>query len=115
MKHIVFFFSILLLTTYLPSQVDGWWKHGQSSNLDVHDEVASLASGRHQCDFKQGENNMNEEWFEICAKGSTNEAGSPRAAYYAFQETHVFNLYEDGQNLSLLNDHFFKISLKKRE
>ncbi|MEL6132035.1 MAG: hypothetical protein AAFR59_01585 [Bacteroidota bacterium] len=119
MKHIVSFFSILLLTTCLPAQVDGWWKYGQTSNLDVHDEVASWASGGYPRDFKQGENNMNEEWFGICAKGSISETGlykpSPRTAYYALQEAHDFNPYEEGQNLNILNDHFSKISLKKRE
>lgn len=76
---------------------DGWWKTGQTTNLDEHDAVASWSNGGYQNDYKPGENNMNEEWFGICAKGKTNEAGTyelyPRAAYYALKEVHQFNPY----------------------
>ena len=69
---------------------DGWWKFGQTSNLNVHDNNASWSNGGYQSDFVQGENNMNEEWFGICAKGPTNERGLyqlyPRAAYYALRK-----------------------------
>ncbi len=45
------------------------------------------ANGGYSIDLEPGENNMNEEWFGICAKGPTNERGLydlyPRAAYYA--------------------------------
>lgn len=74
---------------------DGWWKTGQTTNLDEHDVAASWANGGYQNDYKKGENNMNEEWFGICAKGKTNERGTyqlfPRAAYYALKEAHRFN------------------------
>ena len=50
---------------------DGWWKFGQTKNLDVHDNNASWANGGYDSDFVEGENNMNEEWFGICAKGPT--------------------------------------------
>ncbi|MEZ4986884.1 MAG: glycoside hydrolase family 2 TIM barrel-domain containing protein [Saprospiraceae bacterium] len=46
---------------------DGWWKYGQTSNLDVHDNNASWSNGGYQSDFEEGENNMNEEWFGVCA------------------------------------------------
>lgn len=76
---------------------DGWWKTGQTENLDVHDAAASWSNGGYQFDFEKGENNMNEEWFGICAKGVTNERGLyeiyPRAAYYALKEAHQFNCY----------------------
>lgn len=76
---------------------DGWWKSGQTFNLDKHDETASWSNGGYQNDFKKGVNNMNEEWFGICAKGTTNEKGVyalyPRAAYYALKEVHKFNPY----------------------
>lgn len=76
---------------------DGWWKTGQTSNLDEHDAVASWSNGGYLNDYKPGENNMNEEWFGICAKGKTNERGTyelyPRAAYYALKEVHRFNPY----------------------
>lgn len=74
---------------------DGWWKTGQTTNLDEHDATASWSNGGYQNDYKEGENNMNEEWFGICAKGTTNERGTyqlyPRAAYYALKEVHQFN------------------------
>ncbi len=76
---------------------DGWWKTGQTSNLEEHDVDASWSNGGYQNDYKAGENNMNEEWFGICAKGPTNEKGVyelyPRAAYYALKEVHKFNPY----------------------
>lgn len=69
---------------------DGWWKTGQTSNLDEHDITASWSNGGYLNDYKAGENNMNEEWFGICAKGKTNENGTydlyPRAAYYALKD-----------------------------
>ncbi len=85
---------------------DGWWKTGQTSNLDEHDATASWSNGGYQNDYKKGENNMNEEWFGICAKGKTNERGTyelyPRAAYYALQDVHRFNPYSGG-TLAQLN------------
>lgn len=77
---------------------DGWWKSGQTLRLDEHDVDASWSNGGYLFDFRHGENNMNEEWFGICAKGSTNERGTyelyPRAAYYALKEIHQFNPYK---------------------
>jgi hypothetical protein len=79
---------------------DGWWKAGQTVGLDEHDANASWANGGYQNDYQAGDNNMNEEWFGICAKGATNERGTyrlyPRAAYYALQEAHRFNPYATG-------------------
>lgn len=76
---------------------DGWWKNGQTINLDEHDVAASWSNGGYTNDFVAGENNMNEEWFGICAKGKTNEAGNyelyPRAAYYALKQVHQYNPY----------------------
>lgn len=76
---------------------DGWWKTGQTTNLDEHDAAASWSNGGYLNDYRAGENNMNEEWFGICAKGKTNERGTyelfPRAAYYALKEVHRFNPY----------------------
>jgi hypothetical protein len=77
---------------------DGWWKYGQTSNLDVHDMNASWSNGGYQNDYIEGENNMNEEWFGICAKGKANEQGLytlyPRAAYYALKELHAYSPYD---------------------
>ncbi len=71
---------------------DGWWKSGLDLNLDIHDSTASWSNGGYKFDFQKGKNNMNEEWFGICAKGSTNKNGVykllPRAAYYALKKLH---------------------------
>jgi hypothetical protein len=94
---------------------DGWWKFGQTSNLDVHDNNASWSNGGYQRDFKAGENNMNEEWFGICAKGPTNERGLytlyPRAAYYALKEAHRLNPYSPGTTTASVNAYFDNIQL----
>lgn len=88
---------------------DGWWKYGQTTNLDEHDVNASWSNGGYLFDFVPGDNNMNEEWFGICAKGPTNERGLyqlyPRAAYYALQEVHRYNPYgsEAQARISSLN------------
>lgn len=92
---------------------DGWWKFGQTSNLDVHDNNASWSNGGYLHDYEAGENNMNEEWFGICSKGATNERGLynlyPRAAYYALKEVHRFNPYTAGANT--IQSHFEQILL----
>jgi hypothetical protein len=76
---------------------DGWWKTGQTVDLDEHNTKASWANGGYRNDFKEGQNNMNEEWFGICAKGLTDERGTytlyPRAGYYALKEVHKFDPY----------------------
>ncbi|MEI6888675.1 MAG: glycoside hydrolase family 2 TIM barrel-domain containing protein [Bacteroidales bacterium] len=70
---------------------DGWWKYEQTKNLDIHDTHASWVNGGYN-DYEPGKNNMNEEWFGICAKGPTDEKGHyqlyPRLAYYALQKVH---------------------------
>lgn len=80
---------------------DGWWKTGQTIGLDEHDVAASWANGGYTNDFVKGDNNMNEEWFGICAKGRTNENGTyelfPRAAYYALKQVHQYNPYNKTQ------------------
>jgi hypothetical protein len=94
---------------------DGWWKFGQTINLEVHDNNASWSSGGYDRDFTKGVNNMNEEWFGIAAKGPTNEQGlyklSPRAAYYALQEAHQFEPLATSATIKSLETHFAKIKL----
>jgi hypothetical protein len=91
---------------------DGWWKFGQTKNLDIHDNNASWSNGGYDKDFRQGQNNMNEEWFGICAKGRTNSKGLyelyPRAAYYALKEVHKLNPYSEG---STIDNYFNGIDL----
>lgn len=94
---------------------DGWWKFGQTKNLEIHDTNASWSNGGYQFDFLEGENNMNEEWFGICAKGPTNSKGNytlyPRAAYYTLKEVHQFNPYEGQKSLTDVKNHFDDIML----
>ena len=94
---------------------DGWWKYGQTKNLDVHDNNASWSNGGYYLDIKGSDNNMNEEWFGICAKGPTNSKGLytlyPRAAYYNLKEVHSINPLEKGLTAASILNHFSKINL----
>ncbi|MFK7906609.1 MAG: glycoside hydrolase family 2 TIM barrel-domain containing protein [Chitinophagales bacterium] len=94
---------------------DGWWKFGKTKNLSDHDNNASWSNGGYQSDFAEGENNMNEEWFGICAKGETNQRGIydlyPRAAYYALKDAHQLNPYIAGVTTESINNHFSNINL----
>ncbi len=94
---------------------DGWWKYGQTVDLDVHNNNASWANGGYQCDYVEGQNNMNEEWFGITAKGQTNSAGLyelyPRAAYYVLKEAHSFDPYGNGVTIEKLEAHFESINM----
>ncbi|MEM7549388.1 MAG: glycoside hydrolase family 2 TIM barrel-domain containing protein [Bacteroidota bacterium] len=94
---------------------DGWWKYGQTTNLDVHDNNASWVNGGYDRDFTDGDNNMNEEWFGIAAKGPTDERGLyqlyPRAAYYMLKEAHQLDPYGEGVTLQSLNSYFENIQI----
>jgi hypothetical protein len=94
---------------------DGWWKLGQTKNLDVHDTGASWSNGGYYLDTENGSNNMNEEWFGITAKGPTNARGLytlyPRAAYYSLKEAHQLNPYGEGIDADFVANHFSKINL----
>ena len=67
---------------------DEWWKHGQQVRLDIHDTTASW---RHEAfyDAAPGIDNMNEEWFGVCAIHRTEINGAhvvtPRVAYYVLK------------------------------
>lgn len=97
---------------------DGWWKFGfdDRKNADVHDNNASWSNGGYARDLAApGANNMNEEWFGICAKGATNPRGLyelyPRAAYYALKEAHQLNPYGEGVDLNFVDNYFNNIQL----
>lgn len=96
---------------------DGWWKFGQTVDLDVHNINASWGNGGYFHDFVDGQNNMNEEWFGICAKGPTDEQGHysliPRAAYYVLKEVHRLDPYAAGTNLETIRQHFEAISISE--
>lgn len=89
---------------------DGWWKYNQEVNLDVHDTTASWANDAYQFDYVEGQNNMNEEWFGIAAKGRSNARGIyevyPRAAYYVLQDAYKLDPYGPGTNLETIRQHF---------
>lgn len=94
---------------------DGWWKFGQTSNLNIHDSNASWSNGGYQFDYQEGQNNMNEEWFGICAKGATNASGFyqlfPRTSYYLLKEIHAFNPYTSATNALEIESYFNKVSI----
>jgi hypothetical protein len=95
---------------------DGWWKYGQTVDLDVHNTEASWENGGYRFDHILGENNMNEEWFGICAKGPTDDRGFyplfPRAAYYALKEAHKLNPYAAGTTPATIRKHFEGIDVE---
>ena len=97
---------------------DGWWKYGfdDRKNADIHDNNASWSNGGYSIDLAApGANNMNEEWFGICAKGPTSPRGLydlyPRAAYYALKEAHQLNPYQEGITATQVTNHFDNIQL----
>ncbi|WP_445381975.1 glycoside hydrolase family 2 TIM barrel-domain containing protein [Robiginitalea sp. IMCC43444] len=96
---------------------DGWWKYGfdDRKNADVHDNNASWTNGGYAIDLAPGSNNMNEEWFGICAKGQTDNRGLyelyPRAAYYALKEAHMLDPYAEGVTAEFVENYFSNIDL----
>ena len=96
---------------------DGWWKLGfdDRENADQHDNGASWPNGGYYMDLAPGKNNMNEEWFGICAKGPTNSRGLytlyPRASYYALKQAHEYNPFSLGATAESVDAHFSKINL----
>ena len=92
---------------------DGWWKFGQEDRLDIQDTNASWANGGYVEDFVEGDNNMNEEWWGIVAKGPTELDNLyelfPRAAYYALQEAYRLDPYAPGTDLTAIREHFANI------
>ena len=100
---------------------DGWWKYDfdHRKNVSKHDTVATWANGGYSVDLEEGKNNMNEEWFGICAKGPTNEKGLynlyPRTAYYLLKEVHKFNPFNKNSNLDLLKEYFNNIDIIKAD
>ncbi|MBK8230825.1 MAG: glycosidase [Candidatus Eisenbacteria bacterium] len=93
---------------------DGWWKYRQEERLDVHDTNASWPNGGYREDFVEGENNMNEEWWGICAKGPTDSHGLfdlyPRAAYYALRRAFRLDPYAPTTTPAAISAHFVTIN-----
>ena len=93
---------------------DGWWKYKQEERLDVHDTNASWPDAGYTEDFVAGENNMNEEWWGICAKGQPDGRGLyelyPRAAYYALRKVFALDPYAPGCTGEVVRAHFASIT-----
>ncbi|MFO7655092.1 MAG: glycosidase [Candidatus Krumholzibacteriia bacterium] len=89
---------------------DGWWKFGQDSRLDIHDTNASWPNAGYPEDYRPGDNNMNEEWWGITAKGYPDHRGLydvyPRAAYYGLREAFQLEPYAPGTDLAAIRSHF---------
>lgn len=89
---------------------DGWWKYMQETRLDIHDANASWPNAGYPDDYREGENNMNEEWWGITAKGFPDASGLyeiyPRAAYYALRDVFSLDPYAPGVDKATIQRHF---------
>jgi len=89
---------------------DGWWKYQQETNLQQHDTNASWPNGGYKEDHVEGENNMNEEWWGVCAKGPPDARGlyalQPRTAFYALQQAYRLPPYGPGTDAAAVAAHF---------
>lgn len=98
---------------------DGWWKVKQEERLDVHDTDAGWGNDAYRDDFTPGDNNMNEEWWGIMAKGPSDFRGHfqlfPRAAYYALQRVYQLPAYGPGTDAAAIRAHFAAISPSEME
>jgi hypothetical protein len=92
---------------------DGWWKYGQETRLDVHDVNASWSADAYQFDYVKGENNMNEEWWGIAAKGPPDARGLyelyPRAVFYGMQKAFALDPYAPGTDVARIDAVFGSI------
>jgi hypothetical protein len=97
---------------------DGWWKFGQTKNLDVHDTNASWPNGGYAEDKVGSDNNMNEEWWGICAKGLPDSRGLfdlyPRAAYHALRQVFAIDPYAPGMTVEALRARYAGITARVR-
>jgi beta-galactosidase len=88
---------------------DGWWKHQQEINLDIHDNTATWPNGGYP-DFVEGGNNMNEEWFGIAAKTPPEPSGlydvQPRAAYWLMKDAFELDPYSAEATPERIRAHF---------
>ncbi|MFT5433518.1 MAG: beta-galactosidase, partial [Myxococcota bacterium] len=89
----------------------------QETTLDVHDNNASWPNAGYPHDYVEGENNMNEEWFGLAAKGPNDETGLfpvyPRSAYYLLREAFQLDPYAPSTTQSRIRTHFAQLSPKK--
>ena len=87
-----------ILGGFLFEWIDEWWKVYQWKDLDVHNKSGNWANSGYSLDFKEGVNNMNEEWFGLCAVSTQTVRGVnkrvPRAVYYFFCDLWKHSLYK---------------------
>jgi hypothetical protein len=92
---------------------DGWWKFRQEERLEIHDTNASWPNAAYPHDYREGDNNMNEEWWGITAKGYPDARGFydvyPRAAYYALRDAFKLDPYAPETDVATIQAHFEKI------
>ena len=78
--------------------IDEWWKHYQNKELDVHNTVGTWSNAGYELDYRDGLNNMDEEWFGICAQSKLTDNGIskriPRASYYMLKDVWTLSLYD---------------------
>ena len=93
---------------------DGWWKYKQEERLDIHDTNASWPDAGYTEDYVKGDNNMNEEWWGICAKGMPDSRGLyelyPRAAYFALRRVFTLDPYAPATTQDVIRAHFAAIT-----
>ena len=93
---------------------DGWWKYKQEERLDIHDANASWPNAAYPWDYHEGDNNMNEEWWGITAKGYPDSRGIydvyPRAAYYVLRDAFRLDPYGKSTDLATIDAHFRSIT-----
>ena len=94
---------------------DGWWKYKQEEDLDVHNNNASWPNDAYPEDYREGFNNMNEEWFGITAKGPRRADGTfpvfPRAGYYVLKDAYRLDPYAETTTLETIRAHFDAIDV----
>ena len=77
--------------------IDEWWKHYQNKELELHNDTGTWSNSGYELDYRDGLNNMDEEWFGICAQSKLTDRGInkriPRAAYYLLKDIWKLSLY----------------------
>ncbi|BDC92368.1 hypothetical protein [Treponema bryantii] len=82
--------------------MDEWWKHYQNKDLELHNDTGTWSNSGYELDYRDGLNNMDEEWFGICAQSKLTDRGInkriPRASYYLLQDIWKLSLYKSSES-----------------
>lgn len=77
--------------------IDEWWKRYQNRDLDSQCIRGSWTNAGYDLDYREDINNMDEEWFGLCAQSKITDRGInkriPRAAYYMLADIWKISLY----------------------